>query len=286
MKGTGNQLDFGERVYDPRIGRWLSVDPMFKKQPNQSVYKAFNNNPIIFSDSDGGTEYLTINQTDAKTGKVITLTKVVSTKLFPKQVMVESSAFGIIRTNGQTKNWDWYDKQTTINVTVDNGVEVSRTAPSEQLLGEPVRTSIKSETLAQISKYGFATGIKGEGGTQPGGWNLVTGKNSVDQTKFVAIEGAETINVDLILLGLKSMTKSLDAPDFWSDGTTKAADKLKSAIEQGVKMAKEHSQSEFSQCESCQSYKSNKTGKLINDTTGKGINETNTEKVPLEKFHE
>jgi RHS repeat-associated protein len=27
VKGEGNQIDFGSRIHDPRVGRFLSVDP-------------------------------------------------------------------------------------------------------------------------------------------------------------------------------------------------------------------------------------------------------------------
>ncbi len=51
VKGEGNQIDFGERIYDGRIGRWLSVDPIIK--PYESPISAFGNNPILFVDPDG-----------------------------------------------------------------------------------------------------------------------------------------------------------------------------------------------------------------------------------------
>ncbi len=33
VKGSGNQQDYGMRIYDPRVGRFLSVDPMTKNYP-------------------------------------------------------------------------------------------------------------------------------------------------------------------------------------------------------------------------------------------------------------
>lgn len=53
VKGTGNSLDFGARIYDPRIGRWLSVDPLSGKYPSLSPYAFVANNPIIYIDPDG-----------------------------------------------------------------------------------------------------------------------------------------------------------------------------------------------------------------------------------------
>jgi RHS repeat-associated protein len=53
VKGDGNQIDYGARIYDPRLGRWLSSDPMMKKYPHLSPFHYGNNNPIITIDPDG-----------------------------------------------------------------------------------------------------------------------------------------------------------------------------------------------------------------------------------------
>ncbi len=67
--GEGNAYDFGARIYDVRLGRWLSVDPLTRKQPYASPYKSMGNNPIIFSDPDGKKEFITTIIRDEKTGK-------------------------------------------------------------------------------------------------------------------------------------------------------------------------------------------------------------------------
>lgn len=57
MKGMGNSYDFGARIYDSRLGRWLSSDPLGFLQPSWSPYKAFNDSPLVFIDPDGKIEY-------------------------------------------------------------------------------------------------------------------------------------------------------------------------------------------------------------------------------------
>jgi RHS repeat-associated protein len=45
--------DFGARMYDARLGRWLSLDPLAAKYPQLSPYNFCNNNPVIYTDFDG-----------------------------------------------------------------------------------------------------------------------------------------------------------------------------------------------------------------------------------------
>ncbi len=53
VKGSGNQYDYGFRIYDPRLGRFLSVDPLFKSYPWYTPYQFAGNDPIRNIDIDG-----------------------------------------------------------------------------------------------------------------------------------------------------------------------------------------------------------------------------------------
>ena len=53
VKGKGAQYDYGFRIYDSRIGKFLSVDPLFSSYPFYSSYQFAGNSPIMFIDLDG-----------------------------------------------------------------------------------------------------------------------------------------------------------------------------------------------------------------------------------------
>ena len=53
IKGDGNSVDFGDRMFDPRLGKWLSTDPLQTKYPDLSPYNFVANNPLRFVDPNG-----------------------------------------------------------------------------------------------------------------------------------------------------------------------------------------------------------------------------------------
>ena len=53
VSGGGNSYTTEYRHYDPRLGRWKSLDPLMSKFPHFSPYVAFDNNPIYFVDPYG-----------------------------------------------------------------------------------------------------------------------------------------------------------------------------------------------------------------------------------------
>ncbi|RFM29265.1 hypothetical protein DXN04_33645 [Chitinophaga silvisoli] len=57
VKGEGNEQDYGMRIYDPGLGKFLSVDPITAKYPELTPYQFASNRPIDGIDLDG-LEYL------------------------------------------------------------------------------------------------------------------------------------------------------------------------------------------------------------------------------------
>jgi RHS repeat-associated protein len=53
VSGAKNSYDFGARLYNPRIARWLSTDAYESKYPSSTPYNFAVNNPLLFIDPDG-----------------------------------------------------------------------------------------------------------------------------------------------------------------------------------------------------------------------------------------
>lgn len=53
INGIGNAYDFGARIYDGRLGRWMALDPLMIKYSYLSPYNFVANSPIIYIDPDG-----------------------------------------------------------------------------------------------------------------------------------------------------------------------------------------------------------------------------------------
>ncbi|MBV7533912.1 RHS repeat domain-containing protein [Chitinophaga sp. sic0106] len=69
VKGEGNQQDYGFRIYDPRIAKFLSVDPLTKDFPWYTPYQFAGNTPIQAIDLDGGEDKHYLISFNEKTGR-------------------------------------------------------------------------------------------------------------------------------------------------------------------------------------------------------------------------
>jgi hypothetical protein len=57
VKGAGNSYDYGMRIYDSRLGRFLSTDPLSAEYPWNSTYAFAENDVISAIDLDGLEKY-------------------------------------------------------------------------------------------------------------------------------------------------------------------------------------------------------------------------------------
>jgi len=70
--GQGNSYTTEFRQYDPRLGRWKSIDPATPKFPGESPYLGYLNNPNIYTDRNGDIPSPLLAQWKNKEGKIVT----------------------------------------------------------------------------------------------------------------------------------------------------------------------------------------------------------------------
>ena len=68
VKGSGNQQDYGMRIYDNRLGRFFSMDPLSKSFPWYAPYQFAGNKPVWAKDLDGLEEWIFHVEVERETG--------------------------------------------------------------------------------------------------------------------------------------------------------------------------------------------------------------------------
>jgi RHS repeat-associated protein len=186
FKGEGNSYDFGARMYDARIGRWLSVDPLGMLFPGESPYMFAGNAPTYFIDPDGNTRvtYLHFQNEDGTE----TVLFVVDTE------DIEMGLAGWPEGDSHLADYD-IEEQYYINATDGSFTytkELHYREESPQRLERWVMGG-----LDFVSKW--EESIKGDGEWQNGGFYLVTEGDATDPTKTKSLSGAEKILADDLL---------------------------------------------------------------------------------------
>lgn len=116
IQGDGNACDFGSRIYDSRLGRWLSLDPEMSKYPAISPYAFSLNSPLMFNDPDGKKAKVTIIRDPGNTGgKIIVSTIIYVTGLKKKDATefintMNTEASALLKpytyTDAEGKTWE------------------------------------------------------------------------------------------------------------------------------------------------------------------------------------
>ena len=226
ISGSGNSIDFGNRMYNPRLGRWLTIDPLAARQPDQSPYKAFLNNPLIWNDPDGRDEYLTIVIDDRKSGKTMTIkvAKPISTK-----VMTDGTGSSVVHSN------NYYDFETIVSLKIDKNGKQSASSSYKFIYdnglkdfdlafgSDNVESKFHTKSKTDGNSWGLNISLEGNGETQNGGYTLTSKSGGVSSTKTKSLSAAEEIEIGEFLDVLGALkngsygTKGLDQLNDLSD---------------------------------------------------------------------
>jgi RHS repeat-associated protein len=172
VKGEGNQQDYGMRIYDTRLGRFLSVDPLTKDYPWYTPYQFAGNTPIWALDLDGGEPKSYI-----KDWKVQDLFAPKSGKQYGDMILVDDPKLGIVDVQQvydkdtkqywfvhKTSTGDWYYLN---NDAGDHNIlhtETSGKSPTKKLIGgsmEPFKTADRISYERTLNDRSFYYAISG-----------------------------------------------------------------------------------------------------------------------------
>jgi RHS repeat-associated protein len=123
IAGEGNHYTFKYREYDPRTGRFWSVDPLFAKYPWNSSY-AFAENRVIDGIDLEGKEFYSVHINEAPDGKR-TLVEVINYTNIPQQNISNVPTGNITTQNGYGPQGD-VGVNYTITKVDDKGKVLSR----------------------------------------------------------------------------------------------------------------------------------------------------------------
>ncbi len=239
---ASNDYDFGARIYDGRLGRWWSVDPLITLQASWSSYKAFYNNPTLNIDRDGRTEYQINITKNEKTGECL-VTIVTSEKIMTDGVEHVVSTFFDL--GGAHKEEYYYDYasitvttiaadgtetvETSTKILIENGIKDKDMVFRDLQDASPCDT--KEEWLGDVDEgveVSFGLAISG-GGDGPIAQDK--SKNVIGSIDFGELE---------TILAKSNSTKYLPGSASWKKLTKlqakDMAEQFKKNIEQGEKI--------------------------------------------------
>jgi RHS repeat-associated protein len=138
VSGNGNSYTTEFRQYDPRLGRWKSLDPLMAKYPMMSPYVAFNNNPVFYNDPLG----LEGTNPDGDPPQHVVVSGGVEHKL-PENA--KSGDCYDIKSEGLTTHYVYSDKEGWVNKGTDvEDIKVTPNSKSEAAKSEHIKSTENS----------------------------------------------------------------------------------------------------------------------------------------------
>jgi RHS repeat-associated protein len=200
VSGSGNNLDFGARIYDSRLGRWMSVDPLSSIFVYESNYSYTSNNPILYVDIDGEKKVVTHVYIDQKTGASYSYHVETSNEIMSEPREQILRVFGIAVDNITKETvYDWYDINETVVHVMADGKEISKT--KSVTIGK-FRTTTNGDSYTYASlKVNGLTPMDGDGVM----WTTSNSNGTSEETRKTNNIKVNQENIDLLLATLSAI---------------------------------------------------------------------------------
>ena len=163
IKGGGNSYDFGARIYDSRLGKWMSVDPLQAKYAYLSPYNFTANNPIFYIDPDGRKIVVHYNDDNGKSHRVAIK------KVTDIEKLKDAQGFG--KDMYETLNYLKEDANLQLAINTKKAVHVREGLGAESLEFKAKETKTENGTLGEhqiIYEAHQATDLKDDNGNLTG----------------------------------------------------------------------------------------------------------------------
>ena len=175
--GTQTHYDYGFRIYEPGIGKFLSVDPLMKEYPFYTPYQFAGNKPIWARDIDGLEEKYTTTFFRAVFGSPkayqnprTALDYMTNTRLqFQRKVPVYL-IFAIYKASGGDDLYKEHSSWDELGSEVDTGVKIP---PNIVNINRTPSSAFHNERVSILQKqFHFSSGVSG---SEAGLVNLLVG---------------------------------------------------------------------------------------------------------------
>jgi RHS repeat-associated protein len=302
LKGIGNSLDFGARMYDSRIGKFLSLDPLAKQFPWNTPYSFAENDVIRAIDEDGERRTIVHKFINEKTGKEF-IVATTSAGLMRKLETVSQKNILGKPSGSYTQAYNWYDYTTTyeysLNTTTGKYTLLSKKDEPGELRGSSPTSwlnggGISNESEA-INKYenSFWKSVREktrDGGIEftSTGWNF-KGQTTEFNARAKYPDGKSENLDDLIgMIGIANsmghVKGALEDVIRFGVNATGAASSLQSESLDGIKL-NTSDKKPYTVCESCKNVTDNNGNTISSDSAGKVITPTNSDTVSPTIYH-
>ena len=171
LKGEGNSIDYEKRFFDPRIGKFLSLDPLIKSFPWYSPYQFAGNKPIWAIDLDGEEEkyYQLINTKNKKGQPVLGVIFKGEDDDWYEPDFIESDSTILLDPKGKDLGFEFDDHASMIKAIQGKTLKTLQAEGALEELGRDIRQASENiqslqfmETIGHIESAAMGIGTGGE----------------------------------------------------------------------------------------------------------------------------